>query len=84
MARAEGLRRIRRIGKVLLWTGIAFVAIAVGVFLRFLGTNNSFLQPISMLCGVIGIYLSIQGVIVLLVVWVVEGFFLAPRVPPNP
>jgi hypothetical protein len=84
MALAEGLRRIRRIGKGILWTGFVFVAIAVGLRLLNVLTPNIFLSPGFMIFGVIGIYLSILGVIVLLVEWIAEGFLLAPRVPPNP
>lgn len=83
MARAEGLRRIRRIGKVIFSMGLAFIAIAVGLRLLNVLTPNIFLSPGFMIFGVIGIYLSILGVIVLLVEWIAEGFFLTPRVPPQ-
>jgi hypothetical protein len=83
VALAEGLRRIRQIGKGILWAGFVFVAIAVALFLNMLGSNHSFLGPVLLICGAIGIHLSILGVTVLLAVWITEGF-LAPRVPPNP
>ena len=83
MALAEGLRRIRRIGKVILWIGLAFIAIAVGLGLMRVPISEVSPAPIFMIFGVIGIYLWTLGVIILLVVWITEGFLL-PRVPPDP
>jgi hypothetical protein len=33
--------------------------------------------------GVIGLYLSILGAIAWLGIWIAQGFFLAPKTPPQ-
>ncbi len=55
----------------------------MGVFLEFLGSNNSSLHFASMICGVIGLRLLILGVVISLVTWVVEGFLLGPDTTPQ-
>jgi hypothetical protein len=75
MARAEGLRRIKLIVKVILFTGAALLAISVSAELMDLLTRGPY-SAIFMVIGAIGIYLSVFGGVIALITRIIEGFLL--------
>lgn len=76
MAVAEGLQRIKVIGRVTLLIGIAVGGF--GLLSGFVMAHFYNLPPMMLIFGVIGLYLSLLGAVVLLGAWVLEGF-LVPR-----
>jgi hypothetical protein len=80
MAAAEGLHRVRLVGKAILAIGLFFDAVAlVGCI-----TADVLHMPLwTMGLGPLGIGLSTLGAAILLAAWIAEGFTLPPQ-PPGP
>jgi hypothetical protein len=83
MSLTEGFRRMKVVGRAVLFIGLVLVIIGVaGIYLNHLYGTYGPLQ-IMVVIGVIGLYLSILGAIAWLGIWIAQGFFLAPKTPPQ-
>ena len=79
MALDEGFRRIRTVGKAILATGLLLDLFPIiGLVVSAFGGQALPFFPI----GAFGIPVTVAGIVVLLGVWVAEGFAL-PRQPPR-
>ena len=83
MSLTEGFRRMKVVGRAILFIGLVLVIIGIaGIDLNHLYGTDGFSQ-IMVVLGAIGLYLSILGAIAWLGIWIAEGFFLAPKIPPQ-
>jgi hypothetical protein len=79
MALDEGFRRIRTVGKAILATGLLLdLFLIIGLLVSAFGGQALAFFPI----GAFGIPLTVAGILVLLGIWVAEGF-VVPRQPPR-
>jgi hypothetical protein len=76
----EGLRRLRLIVHIVLLIGLSLITAGASVSLVAMILS---VQPpgFPLLLVLIGIYVSVVGGVMRIVLWVVEGFLLGPKIP---
>lgn len=80
MAQEEGFRRLKMIARIVVLIGLSFIvaASATGLLSIFLEGSLSGFSYIELF---IGLYLSLTGGFLRLVLWIVEGFLFGPNAP---
>jgi hypothetical protein len=76
MAVAEGLRRIKLVGKLILTIGLVLIIIALFGNLVLQHLYLSSFSPAMLVFGVIGLYLCLFGALLSAGAWILEGFLL--------
>lgn len=78
MPHVEGLRRLRLIVHTVLLIGLSLIVAggSVGLVAIFLSAA----APFPLLLVGVGVYVSVVGGVMRLVLWVLEGFLLGPKI----
>jgi hypothetical protein len=76
----EGLRRLRLIVRIVLLIGLSLITAGGSVSLVAMALSVP-LPAFPLLLVLIGIYVSLVGGVWRIVLWVVEGFLLGPKIP---
>jgi hypothetical protein len=83
MAYEEGFRRVNFVARLVLFVGVAMLAVAIigAAAASVLSMHLYAMAPLLFLLGLIGFYLSALGGILWACLWIVEGFVREPKVP---